>query len=179
MLVHDNLPRRQSNVDVQKKESISSRKFTSTAKLSRRKYSSSRTVSPRLEEKISNFEKKNKPFWLQSLMILGHGSSAFCYLSVAIAFVMYGITVYAPKQWTDKYHQLQELQKQERQFSFTEEIIKNQLAESAQQSGSGLVNPDPTEPPIFLPDMSPKPIKLDKSESVEPKQIEKISPIAY
>jgi uncharacterized protein YejL (UPF0352 family) len=178
MLVHDHLPRRQSNFDVQKKESVSSRKLTSTAKFSRRKYSS-RVVNSRLEEKISNLEKKNKPFWLQSLMVLGYGSSAFCYLSVAIAFVMYGITVYAPKQWTNKYHQLQELQKQERQFSFTEEIIKNQLAESAQQLGSGLVNPDPTQPPIFLPNVTPKPIELDKSESVEPKQIKKIAPIAY
>lgn len=178
MLVQDNLPRQQSNVDVQKKESISSRKLISTGKLSSRKYSS-RVVNSRLEEKISNLEKKNKPFWLQSLMVLGHCSSAFCYLSVAMAFVMYGMTVYAPKQWTNKYHQLQELQKQERQFSFTEEIIKNQLAESAQQSGSGLVNPDPTQPPIFLPDTTPKSIELDKSESIEPKQIQKISPIAY
>lgn len=178
MLVQDNLLHEQSNVDIPKKESISSRQLTSTAKLSRRKYSS-RVVNSRLEEKISHLEQKNKPFWLQSLIVLGHGSSLLCYGSVAIAFVMYGITVYAPKQWTSKYHQLQELQKQERQFSFTEEIIKNQLAESAQQSGSGLVNPDPNQPPIFLPDMTPKPINLDKSESVEPKQIEKISPIAY
>jgi hypothetical protein len=178
MLVHDNLPRQQSNVSAKKKESTS-RQLTSTAKLSRRKYSSSRVVNSRLEEKISNLEKKNKPFWLQSLMVFGYGSSAFCYLSVTIAFIMYGMTVYAPKQWTDKYHQLQELQKQERQFSFTEEIIKNQLAESAQQSGSGLVNPDATQPPIFLPDTTPKPIELDKSESVAPKQIEKITPIAY
>lgn len=178
MLVQDNRLHEQSNVDTPKKESISSRQLTSMAKLSRRKYSS-RVVNSRLEETISHLEKKHKPFWLQSLIVLGHGSSLLCYGSVAIAFVMYGITVYAPKQWTNKYHQLQELQKQERQFSFTEEIIKNQLAESAQQSGSGLVNPDPNQPPIFLPDMTPKPINLDKSESVEPKQIEKISPIAY
>ncbi|BAQ64724.1 cell division protein FtsL [Geminocystis sp. NIES-3709] len=112
-------------------------------------------------------------------MILGHGSSALCYLSVVIAFVMYGITVYAPKLWTTKYHELQDLQKQERQFSFTDEIIKNQLAESAKQSGSGLVNPDSSQPPIFLPDTTPKPIQLETSPSSEPKQIEKISPIAY
>jgi hypothetical protein len=177
MLVHDNLPRRQNNADVQKKEAINPRKLTSTT--SHRKYSSSRVVDSRLAEKIADVKKKNKPFWLQSLMVLGHGSSTFCYLSVAIAFVMYGMTVYAPKQWTDKYHKLQELQKQERQFSFTEEIIKNQLAESAKQSGSGLINPDPTQPPIFLPEMSPKPVELDKSDLVEPKQVDKISPIAY
>ncbi|MGI0482318.1 hypothetical protein ACN4EE_16230 [Geminocystis sp. CENA526] len=177
MLVHDNLPRRQNNADVQKKESINPRKLTSTK--NRRRYSSSTVVDSRLAEKIADVKKKNKPFWLQSLMVLGHGSSTFCYLSVAIAFVMYGMTVYAPKQWTNKYNKLQELQKQERQFSFTEEIIKNQLAESAKQSGSGLINPDPTQPPIFLPEITPKTVELNKSDTVEPKQIEKISPIAY
>lgn len=177
MLIHDNLPRRQNNADVQKKDAINSRKLTS--RTNRSKYSSRTVVDSRLAEKIADVKKKNKPFWLQSLMVLGHGSSTFCYLSVAIAFVMYGMTVYAPKQWTNKYNKLQELQKQERQFSFTEEIIKNQLAESAKQSGSGLINPDPTQPPLFLPDMTPTPIELDKTNSSEPKQVEQIFPIAY
>lgn len=179
MLVHDKLPRQPSNLQENKTESISSRSISTKAKLSRRKYLASQRIKLRQEEKIPPLPKKHKPFWLQSLMVLGNGSSVICYMSVIIAFVMYGMTVYAPKQWTSKYHQLQELQKQERQFSFTEEIIKNQLAESAEQSGSGFVNPDATQPPIFLPEVTPKSIELKKSESVEPKQIEKISPIAY
>lgn len=123
--------------------------------------------------------KKNDPFWLKSLMIFSKGSSVFCGLSVAVAFVMYGMTVYAPKIWTNKYHHLQELQKQERQFTFTDEILKNQLAESAKQSNSGLVNPDPTKPPLFLPETTPKTIELNQSPEPKPKEIEKISPIAY
>lgn len=130
-------------------------------------------------DRITQTNHQNRPLWLKSLILLGHGSSLVCYGTVAIAFGIYSMTVYAPKLWTQKYQELQHLQKQERQFSFTDEIIKNQLAESAKTSGSGLVNPDANQSPIFLPDSTPKPIELKPSNSIIPKQIEKISPIAY
>ncbi|BAQ62794.1 cell division protein FtsL [Geminocystis sp. NIES-3708] len=178
MLVQDTLSRRQNNSQVTKTKSLTQKDVTSTRKNLRNNHpSGGRIGSP--NNTISQVSHKNRPLWLKSLILFGHGSSLVCYGSVGIAFIIYGMTVYAPKLWTQKYQELQSLQKQERQFSFTDEIIKNQLAESAKKSGSGLVNPDPTQPPIFLPDSTPKPIELEPSNSPIPKQIEKISPIAY
>lgn len=173
MLVNDILPRQQNKSPVTKTKPLPQKNFTSKKRLR------NQSVSVRRVDSSAQISYNNRPLWLKSMIIFGHSSSLVCYLSVAIAFVMYGMTVYAPKLWTQKYEELQNLQKQERQFSFTDEIIKNQLAESAKKSGSGLVNPDPNQPPIFLPDSNPKPIELKSSNSAIPKQIEKISPIAY
>lgn len=179
MLVNDILPRRQNNSQMTKTKSAPQRDFTINKKRLRNKSVSNRRVDSLAKNQVSQLIHKNRPLWLKSMILFGHGSSFVCYLSVAIAFVMYGMTAYAPKLWTQKYEELQNLQKQERQFSFTDEIIKNQLGESAKKSGSGLVNPDPTQPPIFLPDSNPKSIELKSSNSATIKQIEKISPIAY
>lgn len=176
MLLNDTLTRRQKNSPVTKTKPLPQRDFAANKKRLRNQSVSGRLIDSSAQNEISY---KNRPLWLKSMIIFGHSSSLMCYFSVAIAFVMYSMTVYAPKLWTQKYEELQNLQKQERQFSFTDEIIKNQLAESAKKSGSGLVNPDPTQPPIFLPDSNPKPIELKPSNSATPKQIEKISPIAY
>lgn len=179
MLVNDNLPRQQSKFSVTKTRSIPQTDSTIKKKRLRSKSVSTRQIDSTDNNGVSSISYKNRPLWLKSLILFGHSSSFVCYVSVAIAFVMYGMTAYAPKSWTQKYEELQNLQKQERQFSFTDEIIKNQLGESAKTSGSGLVNPDPTQPPIFLPDSNPKSIELKPSNSAIPKQIEKISPIAY
>lgn len=178
MLVQDTFPRRQNNSQVTKTRSLTQKDVTTTRK-NIRNNPSSRKKTDSANNIISQVNHRNRPLWLKSLILFGHGSSLVCYGSVGLAFIIYGMTVYAPKLWTQKYQELQSLQKQERQFSFTDEIIKNQLAESAKKSGSGLVNPDPTQPPIFLPDSTPKPIELKPSNSSIPKQIEKISPIAY
>jgi hypothetical protein len=176
MLLNDTLTRRQKNSPVTKTKPIPQKNFAPNKKRLRNQSVSGRLIDSSGQNELSH---KNRPLWLKSMIIFGHGSSLMCYVSVAITFVMYSMTVYAPKLWTQKYEELQNLQKQERQFSFTDEIIKNQLGESAKKSGSGLVNPDPTQPPIFLPDSNPKPIELEPSHSATPKEIEKISPIAY
>jgi hypothetical protein len=179
MLVHDISSRRQSNSPVQKTKSLPQEDFIPNRKYLGNKPSSGRRVEFPPQNELSKLSHQNRPFWLKSMIIVSNGSSLVCYLSVAIAFVMYSMTVYAPKLWTQKYEQLQNLQKQERQFSFTDEIVKNQLGESAKKAGSGLVNPDPNQPPIFLPNSNPKPVELKSSNAPTPKQIEKISPIAY
>jgi hypothetical protein len=164
---------------MEKIKSLPQGNFTANEKYLRNKPSSGRRIDLPSNNELSKLRYQNRPFWLKSLIVLSNGSSLVCYLSVAIAFVMYSMTVHAPKLWTQKYEQLQNLQKQERQFSFTDEIVKNQLGESAKKSGSGLINPDPTQMPIFLPDSNPKPIELKLSNTPTPRQIEKISPIAY
>ena len=120
-----------------------------------------------------------KPLWLKGLIFLNHSSALVCYASVTVALIVYGMTVYAPKLWTQKYAQLQELQKKERQFTFTGEMLKDELAQSATQSGSGFVKPNPNKQPIFLPNTPTKPIELKASTSVQPQVINSVSPIAY
>ncbi|MBL1210296.1 hypothetical protein [Geminocystis sp. GBBB08] len=175
MLAQDILMREKNQATMMKTKSQPQRDLVTKKKYLRNK-SPKRLDSQNKALKINH---QNRPFLLKCLIIIGNTSSLVCYLSVAIAFILYGMTVYAPKLWTQKYQELQNLQKQERQFSFTDEIMKNQLAESANQSGSGFVNPDATQPPIFLPDSNPKPIELKRSNSPIPKHIDKISPIAY
>ena len=123
--------------------------------------------------------KAKAPLWLQSLNVLNHGSALFSYLTVAAALVMYGMTVYAPKLWTQKYTQLQDLQKRERQFISAEEMFKDELAQSANQSDSGFVKPNVNNSPIFLPNQSANAIKLKSSTSLPTKIIKPVSPIAY
>ncbi len=122
----------------------------------------------------------NTPLWLKSLIYLNHSSAIVCYATVAATLVMYGMTVYAPKLWSQKHSELQQLQKQERQFTYTEEMLKNRLANSADNDQSGFVKPNPNEQPIFLPDTPTKPIKLNTTTTVQPKVIlNSVSPVAY
>jgi hypothetical protein len=119
------------------------------------------------------------PLWLTILLLTKNASSLVCYVTVGLALAIYGMTVYAPQLWTQKYNQLRDLQKQERQFTFGDEVMKNQLANFASRSDSGLVNPDPTKPPIFLPETKVKQISQSSSAQQSPKQIHPIYPIAY
>ncbi len=119
------------------------------------------------------------PLWLKSLIVLNHGSAVVCYVSVAVALVMYGMTVYGPKLWTQKYAQLQDLQKKERQFTSADEMFKDDLAKNGTQSGSGFVKPNPEKQPIFLPDTPTQPIELKSSTPVQTLIVTPISPIAY
>jgi hypothetical protein len=135
------------------------------------------SVKPHL--KVLPTPPPKKPLWLKGLIFLNHSSAFVSYASVTVALLMYGMTVYAPKLWTQKYTQLQELQKKERQFTFTEEMLKDELAQSATNSSSGFVKPNPSKQPIFLPNTPTKAIELKSSTFVKPKVIDSVSPIAY
>ncbi|MTF38645.1 hypothetical protein [Cyanobacterium aponinum] len=184
MLAHDTLPKRNTNAVV-KNKSLNQRDF-------RRKSSPShshnqeqtlnknpRHVQERNNHTSQSSESIQYPLWLKSFIVLNHFSSIICGLSVGTALVIYGMTVYAPKQWTNKYHQLQNLQKQERQFTFTDEVLKDTLAESAQQQGSGFVNPDQSKPPIFLPETNATAITPKSINPVKIKKVKPIYPVAY
>lgn len=181
MLVHDTLPKKNINTLV-KKKSLNPRDFPqSKNSLSpyKRLNRNNRRIQKNENLSVPSSQSIQYPLWLKSFIFLNHGSSIICYITVAIALVLYGMTVYAPRQWTNKYNQLQHLQKQERQFTFTDEILKDSLAESAQQAGSGFVNPEQSKPPIFLPNRNPHPIKPKPINPPESKKIEPISPVAY
>ena len=189
MLVHDTLPKKNTHAVVKNKsfhqrdfpspskDAIAPRTATQPSPLKRHQ-----RRTPNKNNNISSVQPSQSiqyPLWLKGFIFLNHGSSLLCYLSVAVALVLYGMTVYAPKQWTNKYNQLQHLQKQERQFTFTDEVLKDTLAESAQQAGSGFVNPEQSKPPIFLPKTNPQPITSQPLNPPEIKKVEPISPVAY
>ncbi|HIK37772.1 MAG: hypothetical protein NZ901_12970 [Geminocystis sp.] len=119
------------------------------------------------------------PLWLQALIILEHASSILCYPTVAIALVIYGMTAYAPRQWTSKYQELQELQRRERQITMTEELLKETVVESAKEKGSGFINPQLTQPPLFLPNSNPTVIQSKRKSTPAVKEIKPIFPVAY
>ncbi len=98
-------------------------------------------------QKLPNVRKI--PVWLRSLLIMQQSSSVITFLLVVFSLGIYACTVYAQKQWSQEYRQLQKLQRNERQLTATNEMLKNQAAKDAQRSESGLVKPD-VSLPIFL-----------------------------
>ena len=121
----------------------------------------------------------SEPIWLKGLFLLKTSTSIFCWLMITAMFVFYGVTVYAPQLWTTEYKKLKNLQKDERQITSTNEIIKDQLAEQAGKYGTGLVNPDPTKPAIFLGATPKKTLYLDHLTKSPVKQPEVLLPLAY
>ncbi len=123
--------------------------------------------------------KIESPLWLKVLNFLGTTSTGMSIIVVGFALVAYGFTVSAPKLWTQKYEDLQNLQQKERQFTFTDEMLKNQLAEEAKNQDSGLINPDPLQQPIYLEKKEVKPIRPSEATSPPPKTVQPIFPVAY
>jgi hypothetical protein len=120
-----------------------------------------------------------KPLWLETLYLLQVGSSVFSFFLVGAMLFMYGMTVYAPYKWTEEYRRLKELQKDERQITAANEMIKNQLAKQAQTQGVGLVDPDPTARPIILPVTPTQPLKQNQDETPKIKAPQVSGPLAY
>lgn len=185
MLLRDIPPTKARAKVLARREKYSSRRKValgqkSLPSLAPEQKATNKTVSiKRSPAHLSSKSKAKAPLWLQSLLVLNHGSAFFCYLTVAAALVMYGMTVYAPKLWTQKYSQLQDLQKQERQFTSVDEVFKDELAQSASKSDSGFIKPNLTQPPIFLPSKQTKAIELKESTTAPTKIINPVSPIAY
>jgi len=104
------------------------------------------------------------PLWLRGLFALQQGSTLVTILLVVAGLGVYGWTVYTQQRWSDAYRQLERLQKRERQFLTTNEVLKSQLAEQAESPGVGLVPPDPNST-IFL---SPAPLRPAAAPEVAP-----------
>jgi hypothetical protein len=87
--------------------------------------------------------------------------------------IVYGWTVYTQQRWGKAYSHLEALQKQERQLTATNEVLKNQMAKQAEAPDVGLVLPDPgntiyltpapqrpaVEPEVNLPPPQPIPAR--------------------
>lgn len=94
-------------------------------------------------------EKRIAPSWMRSLLVMQRSSDLVTLLLVASTLAVYAWTVYTQQQWTREYRKLDNLQRQERQMTATNEVLKNQLAQQAENPDTGLVAPSPANS-IFL-----------------------------
>ncbi|WP_088893132.1 hypothetical protein [Leptolyngbya ohadii] len=104
------------------------------------------------------------PLWLRGLFALQQGSSVIMLLLVMGGMGVYGWTVYTQQRWGDAFQRLENLQKRERQYLTTNEVLKNQMAKQAEAPDTGLVPPDPNST-IFL---SPAPLRPAATPEVQP-----------
>jgi len=89
------------------------------------------------------------PLWLLRLCSLQRRSLVVLFLLVAGMLASYGWTVYSQQKWTQAYRKLEILQRNERQLTITNEVLKNQLALQAEQADTHLL-PSAPELTIFL-----------------------------
>jgi hypothetical protein len=96
-------------------------------------------------------------------------TSVATFLLVSTTLIVYGLTVYSQHLWSSSYKKLQELQRDERQLTKTDETLKNQMAQEGEKPHSGLVSPTPANT-IFLEETPPsrsQQVDKDFSETLE------------
>ncbi|GAB4293569.1 MAG: hypothetical protein Fur0025_29870 [Oscillatoriaceae cyanobacterium] len=98
----------------------------------------------------------SQPWWLRTIASIYSISSITTILLGGAALTMYASTVYHQQQWSQEYGKLENLRREERQLSATNEVLKNSIAESAEQPGTGLVPPE-AAPTIVLDPAPPSP----------------------
>ena len=90
------------------------------------------------------------PLWLLRWQTFQRYSSIAALLLAIANLIVYGWTVYAQQLWAQNSEKLQELQRQERQITTTNEVIKNKMAKEAEKPTAGLVAPTPAQT-VFVP----------------------------
>ena len=126
---------------------------------------------------------QSAPFWLLRLCALQRRFSVVTFLLVTAMLTVYGWTVYSQHMWNQAYSKLVILQRNERQLTTTNEVLKNQMALQAEQSATGLVPPNPAQV-IFLkpePQRSNHPTDLVPHATKPAAQTEKqtLMPLGY
>ena len=91
------------------------------------------------------------PAWLAWLIALQRRSYIVTFLLVSATLAVYGGTVYTQQLWNREYRQLETLRLQERQYTAALEVLKNQLADQAEQPETGLVPATPSNN-LYLPE---------------------------
>jgi hypothetical protein len=92
---------------------------------------------------------ESPPLWLLRLHTIHRNSSIVAFLLVAATLVVYGWTVYSQELWSQAYHKLQNLQRQDRQLTTTNEVLQNKMAVEGEKPSTGLVAPTPARA-IFI-----------------------------
>ncbi len=114
------------------------------------------------------------PQWLRSLLLTQQVSVIATFVLAAAVLAVYGWTVYAQQLWGKEYSKLEQLRRNERQFTANGEVLKNQIANQSNRPGASLVpqNPDSL---IFL---RPAPARPEKPVSAS-SQSSTVAPLGY
>lgn len=98
------------------------------------------------------------PFWLRALLVIQRGSSVLTFCLATAVLIVYGSTVYIQQAWSEEFRQLEQLQREKRELTTADELMKNQLAQRAAAPENGLVAPSPANT-IFLPKATNQPVQ--------------------
>lgn len=105
------------------------------------------------------------PLWLMRWNSLHRHTAVITFLLVSSTLIVYGWTVYSQHLWSRSYRQLQDLQRDERQLTKHDEVLKNKMAQEAEKPHSGFVSPTPANT-IFLEETPPSsPNRIDSNNS--------------
>ena len=106
----------------------------------------SRSVYPK-GAKIAKLPRRRHrlPESLQFLLLIQKSSTTLSFCLVSLTLVVYGWTVCAPSLWSQEFRKLTKLQRDERHLVGTNETLKHQLSQQAQNPGSGLAQPHPSQ----------------------------------
>jgi hypothetical protein len=117
------------------------------------------------------------PFWLRSLLKLHQGSMIVTFVLISAALTVYGWTVYSQQLWSQQYEKLMTLQRTERGMTAYGEVMKNNLAQQAQQSETNLVAQSPSNT-IFLQPAPQRPEKATATNTSQ-QESEPKTPLGY
>jgi hypothetical protein len=96
---------------------------------------------------------KELPVKIQILFFLQRGSFALAFTLIASSIALYISTVRIPQIWSKEYNNLETLQRQERELIAINEILKQKIAQQAENAETNLV-PLTSTNAIFLPPAS-------------------------
>ncbi len=117
------------------------------------------------------------PAWLKLLMKVQQGSTVLTLLLMGTVLIIYGWTVFTQQRWGQEYRRWGALQKHEQQLMATNEVLKNQMAQQAEDPKAGFVAPDPSSM-IFLAPAAPRPAVQPDIETYAPEPIPN-QPLGY
>ena len=124
-----------------------------------------------------NVSQRPKPIWLSSILVVQRSSDLMAFILVATTLSIYSWTVYTQQQWSREYRKLEDLQREERQLTTTNAVMKDQLAQQAERPGTGLVTPTPANP-LVLPASPQRPFQTAPTQSANPVPVAK-TPLGY
>ncbi|NEP59589.1 MAG: hypothetical protein F6K31_21690 [Symploca sp. SIO2G7] len=125
-----------------------------------------------------NSSRKPTPIWLQALLFVQRGSDIIAFVLVGATLTIYSWTVYNQQQWAQEYRKLETLQRNERELTKANEVMKNQLAQQAESPATGLINPTQANTIILPPAPESQPYRTSLKETSNPEPIGK-TPLGY
>ena len=128
------------------------------------------TIRPRRLASPTSLRSRSLPLSFLSLSLWQRRASITTLLLIAGTLITYSSTVYLQQQWSQQFRKLENLQRQERGLTATNEGLKNQLASEAEQPSTDLVPPNPADVIIlkaFKPKSNPSLIKPEAQPKID------------